>query len=264
MHKILGVFLLKNELIIMDDFSNDAKNRILNSATLTIGPNTYSSNSSSNAGYLIHNYTHYYVPNNQSIPGGSQTIRIAFSFIINTNDLSNTTATLNIFGEDVIVSLDNIQTITSVDGIYAVESNPKQAQMIDSTCQMLNECNDTLELALGLGNGIYVTGSDFSYLNKRLKMFFNESAQGGMSIHGEGGNKPEQILNISLMSFDLAAVKAQYPELGAKLGEYTQMLRELNSIIDVPGNTDRAKKLVSDLCLKYASFQYLFNDIFHR
>lgn len=263
-HNVLGVFLFGEELIIMDDFSNDAANRSLDLAVLTIGPNRYYSNSTYSAGYILHKYSHYYVPAGQSIPGGSPTIRMALCFEINTNDLSNETATLSMFDEEFTVDLTDLQTIDSVDGVYAVEENPAEVQMVDSTCQIFNECHETLGHVTGLGNGYYVTGSDFAYVNRRLQKFFNESANGGMSIHGEGGNDPEEILDPSLMSFDLRKVKETYPELGEKLEEYVTMLRELNRIIDVPGNTDRAESLVNTLRIKNAGFQNMFDELFHR
>lgn len=263
-HKILGVFLLEDELIIMDDFTNDATNRSLSSATLKIGPNTYSSNNRVNAGYFIHNFTHYYVPDGQSVPGGADTIRIAFCFRINSNDLSNSKATLSVFGENITVKLNNVQEINSVDDIYSVEDDPRTAQMVDSTCQMLKECHETLGACTGLGKGFYVTGSEFSFVNRRLSKFFNKAEFGGMSIEGEGGNDPTKILDPSLMSYDNDKVKAAYPELGAKLEEYISMLRELNNILDAPGNTSRASKLISDLRMKNATFGYMFDSLFHK
>ena len=110
----------------MDDFSNDAANRSLDLAVLTIGPNRYYSNSTYSAGYILHKYSHYYVPAGQSIPGGSPTIRMALCFEINTNDLSNETATLSMFDEEFTVDLTDLQTIDSVDGVYAVEENPAE------------------------------------------------------------------------------------------------------------------------------------------
>ena len=148
-------------LVVFDVTNNSDVNEELStfadSITLTMnGSNTYEQlfiSSKKKLGYFLKNCGYAVSTHYGTLWGGSETVRMCAAFAINGNDIKDDcTAELNFQLSDNInasfdLNADDIQTIDLFDGIFAVEENADDYQLIHSIKARAQLCKTSLEVA---------------------------------------------------------------------------------------------------------------------